>query len=231
MLTILEIFMHQLHFITCNPCVSLSAQTCHVHRERPAQSHSPQREPQPIRIPVSVSGFTDYVSEYHCSSNTGYAYTIPLCMIMFALCLAANFSFTFHSSVITLEKFAIDPVKNFRLKGKLFLLWSKNSLCFTFLDDLKQAFMKMFFYQPSTFILSHLIFCFLVSFLLPSLEDVLSALQGVIGRRHPSTSQTRQLKHTLPKLSVVLELLLSQVTWTKERFLSGQIIRFQYYYM
>nr|XP_046256457.1 serine/threonine-protein kinase ULK4 isoform X3 [Scatophagus argus] len=43
------------------------------------------------------------------------------------------------------------------------------------------------------------------------LEDVLSVLRGVIGRRHPSTAQTRQLKHTLPTMSVVLELLLSQV--------------------
>nr|XP_029133362.1 serine/threonine-protein kinase ULK4 [Labrus bergylta] len=43
------------------------------------------------------------------------------------------------------------------------------------------------------------------------LEDVLCALQGVIGRRHPSTAQSRQLKHTLPTMSVVLELVSSQV--------------------
>ncbi|XP_029308425.1 serine/threonine-protein kinase ULK4 isoform X2 [Cottoperca gobio] len=43
------------------------------------------------------------------------------------------------------------------------------------------------------------------------LEDVLSALRGVIGRRHPSTAQSRQLKHTLPTMSVLLELLSSQV--------------------
>ncbi|XP_034409026.1 serine/threonine-protein kinase ULK4 [Cyclopterus lumpus] len=43
------------------------------------------------------------------------------------------------------------------------------------------------------------------------LEDVLSALRGVIGRKHPSTAQTKQLKHTLPTMSVVLELLSSQV--------------------
>lgn len=57
---------------------------------------------------------------------------------------------------------------------------------------------------------------FLISLLfpLPSPEDVLGVLQGVIGRRHPSTAQSRQLKHTLPTLSVVLELLLSQVAWT-----------------
>ncbi|KAI3360784.1 hypothetical protein L3Q82_013026, partial [Scortum barcoo] len=42
------------------------------------------------------------------------------------------------------------------------------------------------------------------------LDDVLCALQGVIGRRHPSTAQSRQLKHTLPTMSVVLELLSSQ---------------------
>ncbi|XP_026229150.1 serine/threonine-protein kinase ULK4 isoform X2 [Anabas testudineus] len=43
------------------------------------------------------------------------------------------------------------------------------------------------------------------------LEEVLCVLQGVIGRRHPSTAQSRQLKHTLPTMSVVLELLSSQV--------------------
>uniref|UniRef100_A0A7N6C2W2 Protein kinase domain-containing protein n=1 Tax=Anabas testudineus TaxID=64144 RepID=A0A7N6C2W2_ANATE len=42
------------------------------------------------------------------------------------------------------------------------------------------------------------------------LEEVLCVLQGVIGRRHPSTAQSRQLKHTLPTMSVVLELLSSQ---------------------
>ncbi|KAK9513459.1 hypothetical protein VZT92_026990 [Zoarces viviparus] len=43
------------------------------------------------------------------------------------------------------------------------------------------------------------------------LEDVLCALRGVIGRKHPSTAQSRQLKHTLPTMSVVLELISSQV--------------------
>ncbi|XP_044062546.1 serine/threonine-protein kinase ULK4 isoform X2 [Siniperca chuatsi] len=43
------------------------------------------------------------------------------------------------------------------------------------------------------------------------LEDVLCALRGVIGRRHPSTSQSRQLKQTLPTMSAVLELVSSQV--------------------
>ncbi|XP_033495595.2 serine/threonine-protein kinase ULK4 [Epinephelus lanceolatus] len=43
------------------------------------------------------------------------------------------------------------------------------------------------------------------------LEEVLCALRGVIGRRHPSTAQSRQLKHTLPTLPVVLDLISSQV--------------------
>ncbi|XP_054898282.1 serine/threonine-protein kinase ULK4 isoform X2 [Poeciliopsis prolifica] len=43
------------------------------------------------------------------------------------------------------------------------------------------------------------------------MEDVLSALSDVIGRKHPSAAQSRQLKQTLPTLSVVLELLSSQV--------------------
>ncbi|XP_038131705.1 serine/threonine-protein kinase ULK4 isoform X1 [Cyprinodon tularosa] len=41
-------------------------------------------------------------------------------------------------------------------------------------------------------------------------EDVLSVLRDVIGRKHPSAAQSRQLKQTLPTLSVVLELLSSQ---------------------
>ncbi|XP_034466279.1 serine/threonine-protein kinase ULK4 [Hippoglossus hippoglossus] len=43
------------------------------------------------------------------------------------------------------------------------------------------------------------------------LEDVLCALRDVIGRRHQSPAQSRQLKHTLPCMSVVLDLLSSQV--------------------
>ncbi|XP_035986139.1 serine/threonine-protein kinase ULK4 isoform X4 [Fundulus heteroclitus] len=43
------------------------------------------------------------------------------------------------------------------------------------------------------------------------MEDVLSALRDVIGRKHPSAAQSRQLKQTLPTLSVVPELLSSQV--------------------
>uniref|UniRef100_A0A8C6KMZ3 Protein kinase domain-containing protein n=1 Tax=Nothobranchius furzeri TaxID=105023 RepID=A0A8C6KMZ3_NOTFU len=43
------------------------------------------------------------------------------------------------------------------------------------------------------------------------MEDVLNALGGVIGRRHPSAAQSKQLKQTLPTVSVVLGLLSSQV--------------------
>ncbi|KAK5892707.1 hypothetical protein CesoFtcFv8_013061 [Champsocephalus esox] len=43
------------------------------------------------------------------------------------------------------------------------------------------------------------------------LEKVLCALRGVIGRRHPTTAQSKKLKPTLPSMSVVLELLSSQV--------------------
>nr|XP_043890696.1 serine/threonine-protein kinase ULK4 isoform X5 [Solea senegalensis] len=47
------------------------------------------------------------------------------------------------------------------------------------------------------------------------LGDVLGALRDVIGRRHPSTAQSRQLKLTLPTLSLVLELISSQVFRSK----------------
>ncbi|XP_055083515.1 serine/threonine-protein kinase ULK4 isoform X2 [Periophthalmus magnuspinnatus] len=43
------------------------------------------------------------------------------------------------------------------------------------------------------------------------LDEVLCTLKGVTGRRHPSTAQSRQLKQILPNLSIVLELLSSQV--------------------
>lgn len=59
------------------------------------------------------------------------------------------------------------------------------------------------------------IFVFKSSFL----EDVLSALRCVIGRKHPSAAQSRKLKQTLPALSVVLDLLLSQVDVTKKNLL------------
>lgn len=56
------------------------------------------------------------------------------------------------------------------------------------------------------------------------LDDVLSTMKDVIGRRHPSTTQSRQLKQTLPNLSVVLELLSSQVFRSQivtEKFLAN----------
>ncbi|XP_046884372.1 serine/threonine-protein kinase ULK4 isoform X1 [Hypomesus transpacificus] len=47
---------------------------------------------------------------------------------------------------------------------------------------------------------------------LPSiLEDILGALGSIVGRKHPSASQARQLKHTLPMMTVVLHLLTSQI--------------------
>ncbi|KAM3614773.1 uncharacterized protein V6R79_018903 [Siganus canaliculatus] len=57
------------------------------------------------------------------------------------------------------------------------------------------------------------------------LDDVLRKLQGVIGRRHLTSVHSRQLKHILPTVSVVLELTLSQVFRSQivtEEFL-GQI--------
>ncbi|XP_077384426.1 serine/threonine-protein kinase ULK4 [Festucalex cinctus] len=42
------------------------------------------------------------------------------------------------------------------------------------------------------------------------LEDILSALKGIIGRRHSSIFHSKQLKHTLPATSVLLALLSSQ---------------------
>ncbi|XP_036441193.1 serine/threonine-protein kinase ULK4 [Colossoma macropomum] len=43
------------------------------------------------------------------------------------------------------------------------------------------------------------------------LDDILSALGSIVGRKHPSTAQTRQLKQSLPMMAVVLHLLTSQV--------------------
>lgn len=48
-----------------------------------------------------------------------------------------------------------------------------------------------------------------------SLEDVLCTLRGMIGRRHPTTAQSKQLKQTLPTLSIVLDLVSSQVNGAK----------------
>ncbi|XP_066540147.1 serine/threonine-protein kinase ULK4 [Hoplias malabaricus] len=43
------------------------------------------------------------------------------------------------------------------------------------------------------------------------LDDILSALGSIVGRKHPSTAQTRQLKQSLPMMAVVLQLLTSQI--------------------
>ncbi|KAL7887372.1 hypothetical protein AOLI_G00050930 [Acnodon oligacanthus] len=43
------------------------------------------------------------------------------------------------------------------------------------------------------------------------LDDILSALGSIVGRKHPSTAQTRQLKQSLPMMTVVLHLFTSQV--------------------
>ncbi|KAF6714403.1 Serine/threonine-protein kinase ULK4 [Oryzias melastigma] len=43
------------------------------------------------------------------------------------------------------------------------------------------------------------------------MDDVLNLLRGVVGRRHPSKAQSKQMKQTLPTICVVLNLLLSQV--------------------
>lgn len=71
----------------------------------------------------------------------------------------------------------------------------------------------------------HSFYFFFVLSPLPSPDDVLGALQGVIGRRHPSTAQSRQLKQTLPTLSIVQELLLSQVAWTIKSLLCEGVLK------
>uniref|UniRef100_A0A3P8XFT5 Protein kinase domain-containing protein n=1 Tax=Esox lucius TaxID=8010 RepID=A0A3P8XFT5_ESOLU len=43
------------------------------------------------------------------------------------------------------------------------------------------------------------------------LDDMLSALGSVVGRKHPSTVQAKQLKQSLPMMTVVLQLLTSQI--------------------
>ncbi|KAI5618130.1 serine/threonine-protein kinase ULK4 [Silurus asotus] len=43
------------------------------------------------------------------------------------------------------------------------------------------------------------------------LDDILTALGSIVGRKHPSTAQTRQLKQSLPMTAVVLNLLSSQI--------------------
>ncbi|XP_017329520.1 serine/threonine-protein kinase ULK4 isoform X1 [Ictalurus punctatus] len=43
------------------------------------------------------------------------------------------------------------------------------------------------------------------------MDDILTALGSIVGRKHPSTTQTRQLKQSLPMTVVVLNLLSSQI--------------------
>ncbi|TRY56877.1 hypothetical protein DNTS_028944 [Danionella cerebrum] len=43
------------------------------------------------------------------------------------------------------------------------------------------------------------------------LDDILSVLGSIVGRKHPSNMQSRQLKQSLPMMSVVLQLLTSQI--------------------
>lgn len=47
-----------------------------------------------------------------------------------------------------------------------------------------------------------------------ALEDTLSALQSVTGKKDPDTSQCKKLKQTILTLSALLDLLLSQVAMT-----------------
>ncbi|XP_039868680.1 serine/threonine-protein kinase ULK4 isoform X1 [Simochromis diagramma] len=54
------------------------------------------------------------------------------------------------------------------------------------------------------------------------MEDVLCTLRGVIGRRHPTTAQSKQLKQTLPTLSIVLDLVSSQVF--RSHIVAGQFL-------
>ncbi|XP_050987016.1 serine/threonine-protein kinase ULK4 isoform X1 [Labeo rohita] len=43
------------------------------------------------------------------------------------------------------------------------------------------------------------------------LDDILSVLGSIVGRKHPSPTQSRQLKQSLPMMAVVLHLLTSQI--------------------
>lgn len=44
-----------------------------------------------------------------------------------------------------------------------------------------------------------------------SVDDILTVLGSIVGRKHPSPTQSRQLKQSLPMMAVVLHLLTSQV--------------------
>lgn len=51
-----------------------------------------------------------------------------------------------------------------------------------------------------------------------SADDILSALGCIVGRKHPSPTQARQLKQSLPMMAVVLHLLTSQVCVSSSSF-------------
>lgn len=59
-----------------------------------------------------------------------------------------------------------------------------------------------------------------LSCLVSPLEDTLSALQCVTGKKDPDTSQCKKLKQTILTLSALLDLLLSQVANTQVSFLT-----------
>lgn len=56
--------------------------------------------------------------------------------------------------------------------------------------------------------------------LVSPLEDTLSALQCVTGKKDPDTHQCKKLKQTILTLSALLDLLLSQVANTQVSFLT-----------
>lgn len=56
--------------------------------------------------------------------------------------------------------------------------------------------------------------------LVSPLEDTLSALQCVTGKKDPDSSQCKKLKQTILTLSALLDLLLSQVANTQVSFLT-----------
>lgn len=48
-------------------------------------------------------------------------------------------------------------------------------------------------------------------------DEILAALGSVVGRKHPSSAQAKQLKQCLPLVSVVLQVLTSQVSLPRLR--------------
>uniref|UniRef100_A0A674ATX4 Unc-51 like kinase 4 n=1 Tax=Salmo trutta TaxID=8032 RepID=A0A674ATX4_SALTR len=61
------------------------------------------------------------------------------------------------------------------------------------------------------------------------LDDMLSSLGSIVGRKHPSTVQAKQLKQSVPMMTVVLHLLTSQVTLpTVLRYVTNTVFFFFY---